>query len=73
MTEYDAIAIDGYTYDSTDGDPLTGVLNSNKVVNVYYVADETDIRPRSPPPAWPEAGNFFGDEKTQKIFRTSEM
>ena len=43
VSGYDAIAIDGYTYDSTDGDPLTGVLNSNKVVNVYYVADETDI------------------------------
>ncbi|MGI5928899.1 leucine-rich repeat protein [Pseudoflavonifractor sp.] len=43
VSEYDAIAIDGYTYDSTGGDPLTGVLNSNKVVNVYYTADETDI------------------------------
>lgn len=44
MSAYDAIAIDGYTYDSTSGDALTGVLNGNKVVNVYYVADEeTDI------------------------------
>ena len=43
VTEYDAIAIDGYTYDSTSGDALTGTLNSNKVVNVYYVADDTDI------------------------------
>ena len=43
VTDYDAIAIDGYTYDSTSGDALTGILNSNKVVNVYYVAEETDI------------------------------
>ena len=43
VTAYDAIAIDGYTYDSTSGDGLTGILNSNKVVNVYYVAEETDI------------------------------
>ena len=43
VSEYDAIAIDGYTYDSTSGDALTGILNSNKVVNVYYVAEETDI------------------------------
>lgn len=44
VSSYDAIAIDGYTYDSTSGDALTGVLNGNKVVNVYYVADEeTDI------------------------------
>ncbi len=43
VTEYDAIAIDGYTYDSTSGDALSGVLNSNKVINVYYVAEETDI------------------------------
>lgn len=44
VSAYDAIAIDGYTYDSTSGDALTGVLNGNKVVNVYYVADEeTDI------------------------------
>lgn len=41
-TEYDAIDIAGYIYDSTDGDPLSGVLNSNKVINVYYVK-ENDI------------------------------
>ena len=43
VSEQDAIAIDGYTYDGTEGDSLTGVLNSNKTVNVYYVADGTDI------------------------------
>ena len=43
VSEYDAIAINGYTYDATEGDPVSGVLNGNKTVNVYYVADETDI------------------------------
>ena len=43
VSEQNAIAIDGYTYDGTEGDSLTGVLNSNKTVNVYYVADGTDI------------------------------
>ena len=43
VSEYDAIAIDGYTYDSTSGDALTGVVNGDKTINVYYVAEETDI------------------------------
>lgn len=43
VSEYDAIAIEGYTYDATEGDPVIGVLNGDKVVNVYYVAGEIDI------------------------------
>ncbi len=43
MSEQAAITIDGYTYDGTEGDAVTGTLNGNKTVNVYYVADETDI------------------------------
>ena len=43
VSEYDAIAIEGYTYDATEGDAVSGILNGNKTVNVYYVADETDI------------------------------
>ena len=43
VSAYDAIAIDGYTYDATEGDPVTGTLNSNKTINVYYMADETEI------------------------------
>ena len=43
VTAYDAIAIEGYTYDSTTGDPLTGTMNGNKVINVWYVAEDTDI------------------------------
>ncbi|WP_294552393.1 SpaA isopeptide-forming pilin-related protein [uncultured Pseudoflavonifractor sp.] len=60
VTEYDAIAIDGYTYDSTSGDALTGILNSNKVVNVYYVVDDTDIpdddTPTGDQPELPDEG-----------------
>ena len=43
VTAYDAIAIEGYTYDRTTGDPLTGTMNGNKVINVWYVAEDTDI------------------------------
>ncbi|WP_433441433.1 InlB B-repeat-containing protein [Pseudoflavonifractor sp.] len=43
VSEYDAIAIEGYTYDATEGDAVSGILNGNKTVNVYYMADETDI------------------------------
>ncbi len=43
VTAYDAIAIEGYAYDSTTGDPLTGTMNGNKVINVWYVAEDTDI------------------------------
>ena len=43
VSEYDAIAIDGYVYDATEGDALSGVVNGNKTINVYYMADETDI------------------------------
>ena len=43
VSEQAAITIDGYTYDGTEGDAVTGTLNGNKTVNVYYMADETDI------------------------------
>lgn len=43
VTAYDAIAIEGYTYVETTGDALTGTMNSDKVINVYYTADGTDI------------------------------
>ena len=57
VTAYDAIGIEGYTYDSTTGDPLTGVMNGNKVINVWYVAEEVipdvpvpgDENPEQPP------------------------
>ena len=36
VTAQDAIAIPGYTYKTTTGDPTTGTLNGNKVVTVVY-------------------------------------
>ena len=36
VTAQDAIAIPGYTYKTTTGDPTTGTLNSDKVVTVVY-------------------------------------
>lgn len=41
VTERNKIAFEGYDYDSTSGDLLTGTLDGNKVINVYYV--ETEI------------------------------
>ena len=32
----DEIVIDGYTYVGTNGDSTTGIMNGNKVINVYY-------------------------------------
>ena len=42
VTAQDKIAIEGYTYVETAGDALTGTLNGNKVINVYY-SKTTDI------------------------------
>ena len=42
VTAQDKIAIEGYTYVETSGDALTGTLNGNKVINVYY-SKTTDI------------------------------
>ena len=39
VTAQDKIAITGYTYVETTGDALTGTLNGNKVINVYYTKD----------------------------------
>ncbi len=39
VTAQDKIAITDYTYVETTGDALTGTLNGNKVINVYYTKD----------------------------------
>lgn len=39
VTAQDKVAITGYTYVETTGDALTGTLNGNKVINVYYTKD----------------------------------
>lgn len=36
VTAYDKISIDGYDYIVTTGDALSGVIDGNKVINVYY-------------------------------------
>lgn len=36
VTAQDAIAIEGYSYKTTTGDPTTGTLNGDKVVTVVY-------------------------------------
>ena len=41
VTAQDKIAIEGYTYVETSGDALTGTLNGNKVINVYYTKDSS--------------------------------
>ena len=41
VTAQDKIAITGYTYVETTGDALTGTLNGNKVINVYYTKDSS--------------------------------
>lgn len=40
VSAYDAIPIAGYSYDSTSGDALSGTMNGNKIVNVYYVVEQ---------------------------------
>ena len=49
VSEYDAIEIEGYTYDSTTGDPTTGILNRDKVIDVWYVSDEPIVEPTPDP------------------------
>ena len=41
VTAQDKIAITGYAYVETTGDALTGTLNGNKVINVYYTKDSS--------------------------------
>ncbi len=36
VTQFDAINIPGYVYDSTEGDALVGIMDSNKEITVYY-------------------------------------
>ena len=57
VTEKDQIAIDGYTYAKTEGDPLTGVLDRDKVIDVYY--DQTEV----PDSSGPGGGDHDSDDK----------
>ena len=58
VTAQDKIAITGYTYVETTGDALTGTLNGNKVINVYYTKDN-DIDDGNTPT---DPGTDIGDD-----------
>ena len=58
VTGFDAISIDGYTYVETTGDALTGTLNGNKVINVYYSKDADIDDPTTPT----DPGTDIGDD-----------
>ena len=58
VTAQDKIAITGYTYVETTGDALTGTLNGNKVINVYYTKD-SDIDDGNTPT---DPGTDIGDD-----------
>lgn len=61
VTAQDKIAIEGYTYAETTGDALTGTLNGNKVINVYYTKD-ADIDDGNTPTTPAEPGSDIGDD-----------
>ena len=61
VTAQDKIAITGYTYVETTGDALTGTLNGNKVINVYY-SKTTDIDDGDTPTTPAEPGSDIGDD-----------
>lgn len=61
VTAQDKIAIEGYTYVETSGDALTGTLNGNKVINVYYTKD-ADIDDGDTPTTPAEPGSDIGDD-----------
>ena len=48
MTAYDRIDIDTYRYVRTDGDALSGTLNKDVVIKVYYAKTETPVTPDNP-------------------------
>ena len=61
VSAYDAIDIEGYTYVETTGDALSGTMNGNKVINVYY-SSGTDIEdPDVPGGDLPDPGDGDGD------------
>lgn len=41
VTDQDAIAISGYTYVSTTGDALTGLMTGDKLITVYYTKNSS--------------------------------
>lgn len=63
VTAQDAIAIPGYTYKITTGDPTTGTLNGNKVVTVVYTKT-ADIDDGNTPTDPGDPGSDIDDPNT---------
>ena len=63
VTAQDAIAIPGYTYKTTTGDPTTGTLNGNKVVTVVYTKT-ADIDDGTTPTDPGDPGSDIDDPNT---------
>lgn len=63
VTAQDAIAIPGYTYKTTTGDPITGTLNGNKVVTVVYTKT-ADIDDGNTPTDPGDPGSDIDDPNT---------
>ncbi len=45
VSRFDGIDIDGYTYVETRGDAVTGTIDGNKVIDVYYKKAQTSSKP----------------------------
>lgn len=63
VTAQDAIAIPGYTYKTTTGDPTTGTLNGDKVVTVVYTKT-ADIGDGNTPTDPGDPGSDIDDPNT---------
>ena len=63
VTAQDAIAIPGYSYKTTTGDPTTGTLNGNKVVTVVYTKT-ADIGDGNTPTDPGDPGSDIDDPNT---------
>lgn len=48
VTSYTDLAIEGYTISQVTGDAVTGTMNGNKEIIVYYTADEDLTDPETP-------------------------
>lgn len=59
VTSYTDKAIEGYTISQIAGDPVTGTMNGDKEIIVYYIADEDVTDPETP--LNPDPGDGDGD------------
>lgn len=61
VTDYTGKTIEGYTLSQVTGDPITGTMNGNKEIIVYYTADEDLTDPETPLNPDPGDGTDIGD------------